>query len=131
MRTGHHSATSGEWRDADGLVVVGFPQHTNRDGEPNLHVHLTILNRAQRADGADEKWRALDGSPLWAERLGLAALATRILARKLAQQAFRWSAGERERLRRRRREQETMDAFSTRTAAVNARSRVPAQYERP
>ena len=85
VRTGHHSATSGEWRDADGLMVVGFPQHTNRDGEPNLHVHLEILNRAQGADGADEKWRALDGKPFWADRLYLAAVATRIMARKVTE----------------------------------------------
>src|SRR5216683_398558 len=84
VRTGHHSATSGEWRDADGLLVGTFPQHTNRDGEPNLHAHLEILNRAQRADGADGKWRALDGTPLWADRLYIGAVATRILARKLA-----------------------------------------------
>ena len=131
VRTGHHSATTGEWRDAAGLVVASFLQHTNRDGEPNLHVQMTILNRAQRADGADEKWRALDGSPLWAERLGLAALGTRILAQKLAQQdiplaqqasgnGFDVSGVT----------QETMDAFSTRTAAVNRRfAELLAEYE--
>ena len=120
VRTGHHSSTTGEWRDAAGAVVGSFLQHTNRDGEPNLHVQMTILNRALRADGADDKWRALDGSPLWAERLGLAALGTRILAQKLAklgvplvQQAsgYGFDVGGVT--------HETMDAFSTRTAAVN------------
>jgi conjugative relaxase-like TrwC/TraI family protein len=131
VRTGHHSATTGEWRDAAGLVVASFLQHTNRDGEPNLHVQMTILNRARRADGADEKWRALDGSPLWAERLGLGALGTRILARRLAEQGiplvqqasgFGFDVGGVE--------QETMDAFSTRTAAVNRRfAELRAEYE--
>ena len=40
VRTGHHSATTGEWRDAAGLAVASFLQHTNRDGEPNLHVQI-------------------------------------------------------------------------------------------
>jgi conjugative relaxase-like TrwC/TraI family protein len=84
VRTGHHSATSGEWRDAAGLVAGAFAQHTNRDGEPNLHVHLEILNRAQRADGADEKWRSLDGKPVWADRLYMGAVTSRKMAAKLA-----------------------------------------------
>ncbi len=135
VRTGHHSATSGEWRDADGLAVVGFPQHTNRDGEPNLHVHLEILNRAQRADKAvsgDEKWRALHGRPVWAERLYLGALATRILAARLAalgvplvkqEDGNGFDVGGIE--------QATMAAYSKRSADVDAKKReLIAQYER-
>jgi conjugative relaxase-like TrwC/TraI family protein len=132
VRTGHHSATSGEWRDADGLAVVGFPQHTNRDGEPNLHIHLEILNRAQRADKADEKWRALHARPVWAELLYLGALSTRILAAKLAAlgiplvkqedgNGFDVAGIERE----------TMAAYSRRSGDVDARKReLIAQYER-
>jgi conjugative relaxase-like TrwC/TraI family protein len=133
VRTGHHSATSGEWRDADGLVVVAFPQHTNRDGEPNLHVHLEILNRAQRADGADDKWRALDGKPLWADRLYFGAVATRIMARKVAEKlglvlvkqedgnGFDIGGVE----------QGTMAAYSKRSADVDAKKReMIADYER-
>jgi conjugative relaxase-like TrwC/TraI family protein len=131
VRTGHHSATSGEWRDADGLTVGAFVQHTNRDGEPNLHIHLEILNRAQRADGADDRWRALHGRPIWAERLYLGALATRIVSRKLAAlgipqvkqedgNGFDVAGIERE----------TMAAYSKRSADVDARKReLIAQYE--
>lgn len=89
VRTGHHSKHSGEWRNADGLVVVAFPQHDNREHEPNLHVQMVILNKAQRADGADDKWRALDGAPLWAERLGLAAVDSVIFAEKLEALGYR------------------------------------------
>ena len=32
---------------------------------PQLHVHNAIANRAQRVDGADDKWRALHGQPLF------------------------------------------------------------------
>jgi len=68
-------------------VAVKFPQHTSRAGDPQLHVQATILNKAQRADKAesgDEKWRALDGRPLWRERLGIAAHAGAAEAQALA-----------------------------------------------
>jgi conjugative relaxase-like TrwC/TraI family protein len=131
VRTGHHSATSGEWRDADGLAVGGFIQHTNRDGEPNLHAHLEILNRAQRADGADDKWRALDGKPVYAERLYAGAVATRILARKVAalglvpvkqEDGNGFDVGGVE--------QHTIDAYSKRSKDVDAKKReLIAEYE--
>jgi TrwC relaxase len=54
-RTGHHSARTGEWRDGDGLVASLFLHHLSRDGDPQLHVHVAIWNRVQRADGADAK----------------------------------------------------------------------------
>ena len=75
---------SGEFRDAAGFVAVKFPQHTSRADDPQLHVQATILNKAQRADGADDRWRALDGRPLWKERLGLAAHAGMREAQELA-----------------------------------------------
>jgi conjugative relaxase-like TrwC/TraI family protein len=89
IRTGHHSATSGEYRDAAGFIVSSFPQHTSREGDPQLHVHNAIANRAQRADGADEKWRALHGSPLFKDKLGLGALGDRFLAQELEQLGWR------------------------------------------
>jgi hypothetical protein len=33
-RTGHHSATTGEWRDGNGLIAALFPHHISRDGDP-------------------------------------------------------------------------------------------------
>ena len=53
VRTGHHSASSGEFRDAEGFVAVKFLQHTSRADDPQLHVQATVLNKAQRADRAD------------------------------------------------------------------------------
>src|SRR5439155_9284027 len=84
VRTGHHSSSSGAYRDAAGFVAVKFLQHTSRADDPQLHVQTTILNKAQRADGADDKWRALDGRPLWKERLGFAAHAGLAEAQALA-----------------------------------------------
>ena len=63
-RTGHHSARTGEWRDGDGLAASIFLHHLSRDGDPQLHVHVAIWNRVQRADGADDKWRTLDSRSL-------------------------------------------------------------------
>jgi hypothetical protein len=61
VRTGHHSATTGEWRDGKGLVATSWLHTISRDGDPQLHVHLAILNAVRRADGADDQWRAAGG----------------------------------------------------------------------
>src|SRR6516164_5389802 len=83
-RTGHHSARTGEWRDGDGLVASVFLHHLSRDGDPQLHVHVAIWNRIQRADGADDKWRTLDSRSLHNQRLAVAPVADRILETRLS-----------------------------------------------
>src|SRR5690349_2228144 len=82
-RTGHHSARSGEWRDGAGLTASLFLHHLSRDGDPQLHVHVAIWNRVQRADGADAKWRTLDSRSLHNQRLAVAPVADRILETRL------------------------------------------------
>ena len=82
-RTGHHSARTGEWRDGDGLVASLFLHHLSRDGDPQLHVHVAIWNRVQRADGADGKWRTLDSRTLHNQRLGVAPVADRGMETRL------------------------------------------------
>ena len=91
-RTGHHSANTGEWRDAKGVTAAAFVQRTSRDGDPQLHVHIAVLNRVQRADGVDDRYRTLDSKALHRERLGIAAIASRVLDQKLAGQGFRMVA---------------------------------------
>ena len=83
-RTGHHSARTGEWRDGDGLVASLFLHHLSRDGDPQLHVHMAIWNRVQRADGADGKWRTLDSRTLHNQRLAVAPVADRGMETRLA-----------------------------------------------
>ncbi len=83
-RTGHHSARTGEWRDGNGLVTSLFLHHLSRDGDPQLHVHVAIWNRVQRADGADEKWRTLDSRTLHNQRLAADPVADRILETRLS-----------------------------------------------
>jgi conjugative relaxase-like TrwC/TraI family protein len=82
-RTGHHSSRTGEWRDGDGLVASLFLHHLSRDGDPQLHVHVAVWNRVQRADGADAKWRTLDSRSLHNQRLAVAPVADRILETRL------------------------------------------------
>ncbi len=82
-RTGHHSARTGEWRDGDGLVASVFLHHLSRDGDPQLHVHVAIWNRVQRADGADSKWRTLDSRTLHNQRLAVAPVADRGMETRL------------------------------------------------
>ena len=83
-RTGHHSVRTGEWRDGARLTASLFLHHLSRDGDPQLHVHVAIWNRVQRADGADDKWRTLDSRSLHNQRLAVAPVADRILETKLA-----------------------------------------------
>uniref|UniRef100_UPI003F497B02 MobF family relaxase n=1 Tax=Promicromonospora sp. CA-289581 TaxID=3240013 RepID=UPI003F497B02 len=65
VRAGRHGArgdghTTGRWEKAEGLSSVLFPHSTNRNGEPQLHVHAAVLNRA--VTKSDGKIRALDGA---------------------------------------------------------------------
>jgi conjugative relaxase-like TrwC/TraI family protein len=49
-----------------GVLAVGFDHRTSRDGDPLVHTHLVIANRVQGPDG---RWTALDGRDLYRHRL--------------------------------------------------------------
>jgi len=130
-RTGHHSSRTGEWRDGDGLVASLFLHHLSRDGDPQLHVHVAVWNRVQRADGIDDKWRTLDSRSLHNQRLAVAPVADRILEAKLAALGFAMvpradgngaevgGVG-----------QDVMDLFSSRAVAVSGElARLARDYE--
>src|SRR5436190_2806888 len=87
-RTGHHSATTGEWRDGAGLVAGMFTHHISRDGDPQLHVHIAIANLVQRADGADGKYRRLDTRALHNQRLSIAAQVDREMEARLIARGY-------------------------------------------
>ena len=84
-RTGGGSGTPVQWVPAPGLTVASFFQHTNRNIDPQLHVHNVILNRAFSADG---KARALDGRDLLDARYSLSAVADRVLEEALTARGF-------------------------------------------
>ena len=62
-RRGHGGVQHGDGR---GQVAVGFDHRTSREGDPLLHTHLVVANRTQGPDG---RWTALDGRDLYRHRL--------------------------------------------------------------
>jgi transposase len=54
-----------------GLLAVGFDHRTSREGDPLLHTHLVVANRTQGPDG---RWTALDGRDLYRHRLAADAI---------------------------------------------------------
>jgi conjugative relaxase-like TrwC/TraI family protein len=89
-RAGYHGKGSGRFADAHDWVIASFPQHTSRDGDPQLHVHNAVLNRVLRDDplaseGQRRAWRTLDGAGLYAARSAAGAIAERTLAGQLSQ----------------------------------------------
>jgi hypothetical protein len=87
-RTGHHSATTGEWWDGAGLIAGMFTHHISRDGDPQLHVHIAIANLVRRADGADGKYRRLDTRALHNQRLSIAAQVDREMEARLIARGY-------------------------------------------
>jgi conjugative relaxase-like TrwC/TraI family protein len=77
-RRGHggHEHVSGQ-----GLLAVGFDHRTSREGDPLLHTHLVIANRVQGPDG---RWTALDGRDLYRHRLAADAIYRATYQRELS-----------------------------------------------
>lgn len=85
-RSGYHGtsasgASSGRWEDAHGWVAASFRQHTSRAGDPQLHIHNTILNRVKRE--RDGQWRTIDGKAIYRERGAAAAQGALIMENAL------------------------------------------------
>jgi conjugative relaxase-like TrwC/TraI family protein len=57
--------------DGQGVLAVGFDHRTSREGDPLLHTHLVIANRVQGPDG---RWTALDGRDVYRHRLAADAI---------------------------------------------------------
>ena len=95
VRTGHHGrrisgVEAGRFEDGREVPVAMFPQHTSRNGDPQLHVHILWLNRVETVrDGA---WRAIDSRGLYREKGGASALAAFALETGLARRfGFQWA----------------------------------------
>jgi conjugative relaxase-like TrwC/TraI family protein len=54
-----------------GLLAVGFDHRTSREGDPLLHTHLVVANRVQGPEG---RWTALDGRDVYRHRLAADAI---------------------------------------------------------
>jgi conjugative relaxase-like TrwC/TraI family protein len=89
-RRGHggHEHVSGQ-----GLLSVGFDHRTSREGDPLLHTHLVVANRVQGPDG---RWTALDGRDLYRHRLAADAIYRATYQRQLSRSlGVEWTAADR------------------------------------
>jgi hypothetical protein len=128
-RVGHHGGAEGRWIDAHDWTIASFFQHDTRTHDPHLHIHNTILNRVECADG---EVRTLDGRSLYLYRAAGAAVAERTteeyLARSLsARLAMRPDGKAREVLGVAR---ELIDAVSSRRREISPKAaELAAEYE--
>ena len=76
-RTGHDGLVRLASR---GAVAAGFDHYDSRTGDPNLHTHLVIANRVQGEDGA---WRAVDARDLHAGAVAFSETYDGLLADEL------------------------------------------------
>jgi len=76
-RTGHAGVTPLRTR---GLVAARFDHYDSRAGDPNLHSHLAVANRVQGEDGI---WRALDARLLHAAGVAMSELYDTLYADEL------------------------------------------------
>jgi conjugative relaxase-like TrwC/TraI family protein len=76
-----------------GLLAVGFDHRTSREGDPLLHTHLVIANRVQGPDG---RWTALDGRDLYRHRLAADAIYRATYQRELCRTlGVEWTVADR------------------------------------
>jgi conjugative relaxase-like TrwC/TraI family protein len=88
-RRGHggHEHVAGQ-----GLLAVGFDHRTSREGDPLLHTHLVVANRVQGPDG---RWTALDGRDLYRHRLAADAIYRATYQRELVRTlGVEWTAAD-------------------------------------
>jgi conjugative relaxase-like TrwC/TraI family protein len=75
-----------------GALTVGFDHRTSREGDPLLHTHLVIANRVQGPDG---RWTALDGRDLYRHRLAVDAIYRATYQRELVRTlGVEWTAAD-------------------------------------
>jgi conjugative relaxase-like TrwC/TraI family protein len=75
-----------------GLLAVGFDHRTSREGDPLLHTHLVVANRTQGPDG---RWTALDGRDLYRHRLAADAIYRATYQRQLVRTlGVEWTAAD-------------------------------------
>jgi conjugative relaxase-like TrwC/TraI family protein len=115
-RRGHGGA---EHVGGNGLLAVGFDHRTSRDGDPLLHTHLVVANRVQGPDG---RWTALDGRDVYRHRRAADAVYRAALQRQLTRSlGVEWTPADRHGNRELQgMPKELIRAFSKRTEQVNA-----------
>ena len=64
--------------DVEGLIATAFDHFDSRAGDPHLHTHVVISNKAKTT--LDGKWRSLDGRPMHAAVVALSELHEAVFA---------------------------------------------------
>jgi conjugative relaxase-like TrwC/TraI family protein len=115
-RRGHGGA---EHVGGGGMLAVGFDHRTSREGDPLLHTHLVAANRVQGPDG---RWTALDGRGVYRHRRAADAIYRAVYQRELTRTlgvawtpADRWGNRELQGV-----STELLRAFSKRTNQIDA-----------
>jgi len=73
-RSGKHGVVQEEIR---GVVGAAFDHWDSRAGDPQLHTHVVVMNRAQSEDGA---WRTLDSRGMFRATVGLSEMYNGVLS---------------------------------------------------
>ena len=76
-RVGHNGVAQVATR---GLIATCYDHYDSRAADPQLHTHVVIANKVQGEDG---KWRALDGRPMHAAVVALSEHYNALLADQL------------------------------------------------
>src|SRR6266540_2593482 len=115
-RRGHGGA---EHVGGNGVLAVGFDHRTSREGDPLLHTHLVVANRVQGPDG---RWTALDGRDLYRHRRAADAVYRAAYQRALTRSlGVEWTAADRHGNREiQGMPTDLVRGFSKRTEQVNA-----------
>ncbi len=66
----------------EGVAAVAYDHFDSRAGDPQLHTHVVVANKVLTE--MDQRWRSLDGRPVFASRTGLSGLYDALLADRLA-----------------------------------------------
>jgi conjugative relaxase-like TrwC/TraI family protein len=101
-----------------GVLAVGFDHRTSREGDPLLHTHLVVANRVQGPDG---RWTALDGRDLYRHRLAADAIYRASYQRELVRTlSVEWTAADQHGNRELQgMPEELLRAFSKRTGQID------------
>jgi conjugative relaxase-like TrwC/TraI family protein len=102
-----------------GVLAVGFDHRTSREGDPLLHTHLVVANRVQGPDG---RWTALDGRDLYRHRLAADTIYRATYQRELVRTlGVEWTAADQHGNRELQGiPEELVRGFSKRTGQIDA-----------
>jgi conjugative relaxase-like TrwC/TraI family protein len=111
--------------DIEGIVAAAFTHWDSRSGDPQLHDHVVVSNRARSV--SDGRWRTLDGRGLFKNVVALSELHQGVLSDLLTQSlGWGWDGRSRRHSDQLRYEvtgvpEALMAEFSSRSAAVEVR----------